>query len=98
MSSASAQPPSEPGTIVAPWAAYCSSVIAEPSPAPAWMHTLWPWSVSSRTPGGARQTRSPSALIPAGTPTFTGAFFSVGGGGGTDDLAPAQREPELDAV
>src|SRR4051794_10001415 len=98
MSSASAKTASASGTIVAPWAAYCSSVIAEPSPAPAWMHTLWPWSVSSRTPDGVSATRYSSALISVGTPTFTGASFSVGGGGGTDDLAPAQGEPELDAV
>jgi hypothetical protein len=40
ISSASAKTASASGTIDAPCATYCSSEIAEPSPAPAWMHTL----------------------------------------------------------
>ena len=39
MSSASPQTSSWPATIVAPAAAYSSSVIEEPSPAPAWTRT-----------------------------------------------------------
>ena len=49
---ASANTASASGRIVAPWAVYCSSVIAEPSPAPCWMNTSWPASTSSRTPDG----------------------------------------------
>src|SRR4029079_5434780 len=97
--SASEKTASASGTIDAPCAAYSSSAIAEPSPAPAWTHTLCPRSVSSRTPDGVSATRYSSALISVGTPTFTGASsLSVGGGRGADDLAAAQGEPELDAV
>src|SRR4051794_41191735 len=97
MSSASAKTASASGRIVAPWAVYCSSAIAEPSPAPACMHTLWPRSVSSRTPDGVSATRYSSALISVGTPTFTSGPRSVVMGL-PDDLAPSQGEPELDAV
>src|SRR3954469_17853168 len=59
--------------------------------------TSWPRSVSSRTPDGVSATRYSSVLISVGTPTFN-VCLSVGGGGSADDLAPAQGEPELDAV
>src|SRR5829696_8162326 len=70
--------------------------MAEPSPAPACTYTSWPWSVSSRTPDGVSATRYSSVLISAGTPTFIGPLSVVVGL--ADDLAAAQREPELDAV
>src|SRR6476469_8648008 len=86
--------------------------MAEPSPAPAWTTTSWPWSASSRAPDGVSATRYSSVLISVGTPTFTSDLARCGGGGGQgssrlgrlgaadgiDDLASAQREPELDAV
>ena len=58
------------GRICAPWASYSESAIVLPTPAPAWMHTSWPCSVSSRTPAGVSDTLYSSALISVGTPTF----------------------------
>src|SRR4051794_24052885 len=81
------------GTIRAPWEVYSPSMIAEPSPAPAWITTSWPCSASSRTPAGVSATRYSSVLISVGTPTFKARSFPSG-----DELAPAQREPEVDAV
>src|SRR4051794_1937247 len=105
MSSASPKTASASGRIRAPCATYMSSVIADPSPAPACTSTSWPWSVSSRTPDGVSATRYSSALISVGTPTFTGGPRWIGGWWSwshaprrPDDLAPAQRQPELDAV
>src|SRR3712207_3943533 len=65
----------------------------EPSPAPACTTTSWPCSTSSRTPAGVSATRYSSVLISVGTPTFMRVPLSVG-----DQLSPAQREPEVDAV
>src|SRR4051812_33458170 len=56
------------------------------------MTTSWPWSESSRTPAGVSATRYSSVLISVGTPTFKARSFLV------DELAPAQGEPEVDAV
>ena len=53
---------------------------------------------SSRTPDGVSATRYSSVLISVGTPTFMGVLSVSGGGGGVDELAAAQGEPELDAV
>src|SRR3954462_205408 len=83
------------GRMRAPWEVYSSSAIAEPSPAPAWMTTSWPCSTSSRTPDGVSATRYSSVLISVGTPTFTGVPF---GESRSDQLAPSQGEPEVDAV
>src|SRR5215211_1118477 len=63
-------------------------------PAPAWTSTSWPWSVSSRTPAGVSATRYSSVLISVGTPTFKAGSFRWS----VDELAPAEREPEVDAV
>src|SRR3954447_16518676 len=82
------------GRMRAPWEVYTSSAIAEPTPAPAWMSTSWPCSVSSRTPAGVSATRYSSVLISVGTPTFNAGSFRWS----VDELAPAQREPEVDAV
>src|SRR3954464_834299 len=66
--------------------------MAEPTPAPAWMTTSCPWSLNSRTPAGVSATRYSSVLISVGTPTFNAGVLSV------DELAPTQRQPEVDAV
>src|SRR5690242_16110683 len=60
------------------------------------MTTSWSCSTSSRTPAGVSATRYSSALISVGTPTFTcrSSFFVLV----ADQLAPAQGEPEVDAV
>ena len=58
------------GRIDAPWDVYSESLIADPSPAPAWIAISWPCSTSSRTPAGVRATRYSSVLISVGTPTF----------------------------
>src|SRR4051794_29404174 len=89
--SASPNTASASGRVLAPWARYCASRIAEPSPAPACTTTSCPASTSSRTPAGVSATRYSSSLTSAGTPTFT---LSSSG----HELAPAQGEPELDAV
>src|SRR3954449_8813653 len=81
------------GRTRAPCEVYSSSAIAEPSPAPACTTTSWPCSASSRTPAGVSATRYSSVLISVGTPTFKARSFPSG-----DELAPAQREPEVDAV
>src|SRR5215216_5113444 len=90
--SASPKTDSASGRMRAPCAVYSASSIAEPSPAPCWMTTSWPWSDSSRTPAGVSATRYSSVLISVGTPTFKTQSFLV------DELAPAQRQPEVDAV
>src|SRR4051812_19043944 len=79
------------GTIAAPCSTYSSSGIADPAPAPCWMSTSWPRSTSSRTPAGVIATRYSSVLISVGTPTFMDSPL-------VDELAAAQRQPELDAV
>src|SRR3954452_19458422 len=82
------------GTIRAPWDVYSESEIADPSPAPAWTTTSWSCSTSSRTPAGVSATRYSSVLISVGTPTFTcRSSLSL-----ADQLAPAQRQPEVDAI
>src|SRR5215218_651767 len=58
------------------------------------MSTSWPCSVSSRTPAGVSATRYSSVLISVGTPTFKAGSFRWS----VDELAPAQGEPEVDAV
>src|SRR4051812_16477301 len=82
------------GTMRAPWASYWGSSIADPSPAPAWTRTSWPCSTSSRTPAGVSATRYSSVLISVGTPTFTLDPFRRS----SNQLAPAEREPEVDPV
>src|SRR4051794_7846256 len=59
------------------------------------MTASWPCSTSSRTPAGVRATRYSSVLISVGTPTFTcrSSFCSV-----AYQLAPAERQPEVDAI
>src|SRR4051794_13446704 len=59
------------------------------------MTTSWPCSTSSRTPDGVSATRYSSVLISVGTPTFTWVPF---GESRSDQLAPSQGEPEVDAV
>src|SRR4051812_45709010 len=88
--SASPKTASASGTICAPCASYRASAMADPSPAPAWTTTSCPASASSRTPAGVSATRYSSVLISVGTPTRTNSS--------SDELAPSQREPELDAV
>src|SRR3954470_16528535 len=61
----------------------------EPSPAPDCTCTLWPRSVSSRTPDGVSATRYSSALISDGTPTFTGCSQSSRWWWGGRSPAPA---------
>src|SRR4051794_7976990 len=63
-------------------------------PAPAWITTSWPCSLSSRTPAGVSATRYSSILISVGTPTFNAGSFRWSGG----ELAPAKGEPEVDAI
>src|SRR4051794_8454009 len=82
------------GTIRAPWEVYSPSMIAEPSPAPACTTTSWSCSTSSRTPAGVSATRYSSVLISVGTPTFTcRSSLSL-----ADQLAPAEGQPEVDAI
>src|SRR3954463_1900088 len=80
-------------TMRAPWAVYSSSAIAEPSPAPFCTMTSCSCSTSSRTPEGVSATRYSSVLISVGTPTSIGDDLSS-----LEELAPSQREPEVDAV
>src|SRR3954451_4786063 len=82
------------GRMRAPWASYCGSSIADPSPAPAWIRTSWPCSTSSRTPAGVSATRYSSVLISVGTPTFTLDPFRRS----SNELASAECEPEVDPV
>src|SRR3954469_13235503 len=73
--------------------------MADPSPAPAWMRTSWPWSASSRTPDGVSATRYSSVLISVGAPTFIwGSSSSSLSWRSLQELPPAQGEPEVDAV
>src|SRR5579862_5829515 len=78
-------------------------------PAPRCTSTSWPRSASSRTPAGVVDTRYSSALISAGTPTFTippcvGAVRAASRVSScrrhrtAEQLTAAQREPELDPV
>src|ERR1051325_5861011 len=58
------------------------------------MTISWSCSTSSRTPAGVRATRYSSVLISLGTPTFTcRSSLSL-----PDQLAPAQGQPEVDAI
>ncbi len=59
-------------TISAPLAAYISSVIPLPTPAPDSTSTLCPARVNSSTPLGVMATRYSSDLISFGTPTIMG--------------------------
>ena len=68
ISSAASNTASASATIVAPWSRNCWSLIALPSPAPAWISTSWPREESSRTPAGVIATRYSSDLISVGTP------------------------------
>src|SRR5947209_13978905 len=92
--SASANSAAASGTISAPCARYASSVMAEPRPAPLCTNTSCPASASSRTPAGVSATRYSSGLTSVGTPTFTVRTPPWS----CDELAPAQRKPELDSV
>lgn len=67
--SASAHTWSAVPTSCAPAALKSASVIAEPSPAPAWMSTSWPRRVSSATPAGVMATRNSLFLVSVGIPT-----------------------------
>src|SRR5688572_13313193 len=80
--------------MLAPWASYWEFSIAEPWPAPDWTSTSWPCSTSSRTPAGVSATRYSSVLISVGTPTFTLDPFRRS----SNQLAPAEREPEVDPI
>ena len=57
--------------IFAPAAANSSSVMLEPTPAPASTKTSWPWRVNSLTPAGVIATRYSWFLTSRGIPTFT---------------------------
>src|SRR6478672_6600020 len=61
--------------------------MAEPSPAPAWTTTSWPWSASSRAPDGVSATRYSSVLISVGALTFTSDLARSGGGGDVEATA-----------
>src|SRR5678815_1338579 len=56
------------GTMVAPAATYCSSLMPLPSPAVCWTSTRWPCATSWRTPAGVAATRYSRVLISFGTP------------------------------
>src|SRR4051794_21526876 len=94
----SAKTDSASGRIRAPCSTYSPSGIADPSPAPCWTTTSCPRSASSRTPAGVSATRYSSVLISVGAPTFMGVGPFSGFLGSGDELAAAQRQPELDAV
>ena len=72
MSSAWANTASASGRISPPTAAYCSSAIAEPSPAPVSTTTRCPAWISSRAPSGVAATRYSWFLTSFGIPTITG--------------------------
>src|SRR5688500_1043120 len=80
--------------------------MALPSPAPRWISTSCPCSLSSRAPMGVSATRYSSVLISVGTPTFTAQHLLRFASGGVavsrscspDQLPRAQRQPQLDAV
>src|SRR5436309_9699107 len=57
-------------TTVAPCSRYSSSVMPEPSPAPASISTVCPASVSASAPADTRDTRYSLSLISLGTPTI----------------------------
>src|ERR1019366_1202917 len=67
-SSACAHTSSAVATIVAPLATYASSLMDDPTPAPASIKTWCPPEANSRTPAGVRATRFSSVLISFGTP------------------------------
>src|SRR3954462_9616201 len=94
----SAKTDSASGRMRAPCSTYSPSGIADPSPAPSCTTTSCPRSASSRTPAGVSATRYSSVLISVGTPTFMGVGPFSGFLGSGDELAAAQRQPELDAV
>src|SRR5437868_2576608 len=74
--SALAQTSSTVGTIVPPARSYSGSSKLEPAPASVSTRTLWPASVSARTPAGVRPTRYSLSLISLGRPMIT--FYSPG--------------------
>src|SRR5215210_448324 len=76
--SASAHTCSWSSAILAPAATNSSSVIEEPTPAPAWTSTSCPCRVISCTPEGVIATRYSWFLTSLGTPTFMGLTILVG--------------------
>ena len=80
------------GTIFAPTAAYSSSLIAEPTPAPCCTKTSWPWSTRAFTPAGVAATRNSLFLTSVGIPTFMRMSFFL------DDSPPTTLSAVLTTV
>ena len=80
------------GTIFAPTAAYSSSLIAEPTPAPCCTKTSWPWSTRAFTPAGVAATRNSLFLTSVGIPTFMRMSFFL------DDSPPTTLSAILTTV
>src|SRR5215212_10278028 len=107
--SASAQTWSWSSAILAPVATNSSTVLEEPTPAPAWTTNSSPCRVNSFTADGVIATRYSWFLTSLGTPTFMRLTILVGdpAGGGPDsggcdglrpghDGEPGRREPDGD--
>ena len=80
------------GTIFAPTAAYSSSLIAEPTPAPCCTRTSWPWPTRAFTPAGVAATRNSLFLTSVGIPTFMRMSFFL------DDSPPTTLSAGLTTV